>query len=126
MTTHSASGSKTHDRKPAGNRATRTRKPQQTVSKFENPNPLTARRSFEPAYPPLLRWVSETVNTVMDVEQAALELFVEYGQTAASILQTFSWPILRRPREVEPIGRGKILAQKTPAQIAGEAIARAA
>jgi hypothetical protein len=62
----------------------------------------------------------------MDIEQAALELVVEYSQTAIAFLQNMLWPILGRPVAFEPTGRGKELARESPAQVAGEALARAA
>lgn len=62
----------------------------------------------------------------MDIEQAALVLGVEYGQTAIAFLQNMLWPILGRPIAIEPTGRGKELVRKSPAQVAGEALARAA
>ncbi len=58
--------------------------------------------------------------------QAALELGAEYGQTAIATLQTILRPILGQPTNLDPAGRGRILAQKTPAQVASAAIARAA
>jgi hypothetical protein len=62
----------------------------------------------------------------MDIEEAALKLGVEYGQTTIAVLQFILWPILGRPTEMEPVGRGKVLALKTPAQVVDAAIARAA
>jgi hypothetical protein len=62
----------------------------------------------------------------VDIEQAALELGAEYGQTAITLWQAMLWPIFGRPVAIEPVGRGKMLARKSAAEVAGEAIARAA
>lgn len=106
-------------RRSAHSRRRRARtRPQQT-------QPQTPK--FEPAYPkPWRTFVSDALNGVMDMEQAALELGVEYGQTAIAVMQSMLWPIFGRPASIEPVGRGKILASKTPAEVAGAALARAA
>jgi hypothetical protein len=84
-------------------------------------------RKFEPVYPkPWRRFVSDVINDVMGVGQAALELGVEYEQTAIAVLQSMTWPILGRPADVEPVGRGKVLARRSAAEVAGAALARAA
>ena len=85
------------------------------------------RRKEEPAYPkPWRRFASEAVSSFMDTERAALELGVEYSQTAISFLQAMLWPILGRPEAVEPVGRGKVSVRKSPAQVVRQAIASAA
>ncbi len=85
------------------------------------------RRRFEAAFTkPWRTFAGDAVSSILDLEQAALELGVDYGQTAVAVLQSMLWPILGRPVDVEPVGRSRVLAQKTPAQVAGEAMARAA
>jgi hypothetical protein len=82
---------------------------------------------FQPAYPkPWRTFLSETTNEVIWIEEAAGWLAVEYGQTAITILQNILWPVLGRPADVEPVGRGKVLARRSAAEVAGAAIARAA
>jgi hypothetical protein len=70
--------------------------------------------------------VREAINDVLDLEQAALELSMEYGQTAIAVLQSILWPILGQPADVEPVGRGKVLARKSAAEVARAAMVRAA
>lgn len=113
MTTRSKSARKTHVKKPAGHRAARGRRSQQTVSASAYRKPW---RTF----------TTDAISGVMDIEEAALKLGVEYGQTTIAVLQFILWPILGRPTEMEPVGRGKVLALKTPAQVVDAAIARAA
>ncbi len=85
------------------------------------------RREFDVAYPkPWRRFASDAMNNVLHMERAALDLGVEYGHTSVAILRTLLWPVLGRPADVEPLGRSRELTRKTPAQVAGEALARAA
>jgi hypothetical protein len=108
-------------------RSAHSRRGRTGSSKRQSESRSRAGRKFEPAYPkPWRTFASEAVNSSIDIEQAALELGLEYGQTAIAVVQSILWPILGRPADLEPVGRGEVLVQNTPAEIAGAAIAWAA
>ncbi len=105
-------------------RSATNRKPR---ARHRRPHTSEERREFGAAYPkPWRTFASNAVGSVLHIERSALELGVECGHTSATILRTLLWPVLGRPADVEPVGRSRELTRKTPAQVAGEALARAA
>src|SRR5512142_1937885 len=63
--------------------------------------PQAAQQRREPTYwTPWRSFASEAVSSIIASERAALELGIEYSQTAMAFLQALLWPILRRPMAV--------------------------